>query len=135
MTRALLAGLILVLCAWSGGAAAMTSPPDLAGTSWVAEEIAGLDVQVTPSTLTFETGMRITGWAGCNYYTGSAKLSGTSIAVGAMSSTLMACEDQEFEQEKSFHKAMRSARTFTFHGGVLTLHDADGNDLIRFRRK
>jgi heat shock protein HslJ len=103
----------------------------LAGTAWVAEEIAGQPVPESPrSTLAFEMEgdeLRAAGSGGCNRYFGPVLIDGETIAFGALAATRRACEGPVMDQEQRFFAALSEAARFELAAdGVLVLHGEDG---------
>lgn len=130
MTRRTLAaaaaGLLLAACDWLpvGG-------PDLDG-AWVlgsgTYDGAAIElVEGSRVTMTIE-GDEIGGTAACNHYGGTFELDGTTISIGALSMTEMACEEPLMAIEAAFMAAVadvdtvaRSAGTLTFRGPATVL--------------
>jgi heat shock protein HslJ len=91
------------------------------GTQAVTSPIAG-----TTLTATFTPDGQVAGNAGCNTYTGPYKLDGTSLTVGPLATTMMACEQPKMDQETQFLKALQTPTTVETSGGTVTLRDASG---------
>lgn len=105
----------------------------LLGRTWHAQDIGGGAVlaEQRPA-VTFEARGRITGTGGCNRLTGTAKISGSSVAISDVGTTRMACAPDVMQQEQKFLEALAAARTFRIAGAQLTLHDGAGTQLVRF---
>jgi putative lipoprotein len=100
---------------------------------WVAEDIDGAGAHVkAKSTLRLGKDGRASGRGGCNGFSGSAKVEGSTIVFGQIASTEMACEQAAMDQEHKFHDALGRAATFRLADGKLVLADKDGKDIIRF---
>ena len=113
------------------GDAATTS--DLAGTSWTLTTLGGKAGPPDPViTANFNEDGSLTGSAGCNFYMTTYKVSGNTIAVGQLASTMMACPEPIMAQEAAYLKALEQARTYKIDGQQLTLFDAGGKALATF---
>jgi len=111
-------------------------PIDLAGTSWLAEDIDGRGViDYLQSTLRFETDERVAGMAGCNRYFGSVTLDGSAISFGPLGATRMACPPAIMDQEDRFLKALANAKRFEMKDGLLFLFGDEPAPVLRFSRK
>ncbi len=73
-----------------------------------------------------------TGSAGCNRYTGQYTLSGESLAVEALGSTKMACQDPPglMQQEGRCLETLQAVTTVRVYGERLWLETADGRALV-----
>ena len=91
------------------------------GTEAVTSPIAG-----TTLTATFTPDGQVSGNAGCNTYTGAYTLDGTSLTVGPLATTMMACEQPIMDQETKFLAALQVPTTVETSGGTVTLRDAAG---------
>jgi heat shock protein HslJ len=85
----------------------------------------------TEITLAFVDG-RIAGNSGCNQYGGGVQIDGKSIEVGALMSTMMACEEQVMNQEQAYQAALGSAATFEITEETLTISNEQGNVILSF---
>ena len=122
-------------CQSEGPAASSTATFLLAGTAWRAVDIEGrpTDAEVA-SNLTFEGDQRVSGSTGCNRYTAPLSVTGTSIRVGVIAMTRMACPPAVMDQETRFTVALEAARGYRQEGDGLTLLDEQGRSLLRFTR-
>lgn len=107
----------------------------LAGTQWQAEFIGMEKVEVPQGgrAITMRIGETgVSGFAGCNRYSGGLSQDGPALDFGAMGSTRVACPmgDMEF----NFFTALSQAKRFTNHEGSLTLFSDDIEPLIKFRQ-
>ncbi len=91
------------------------------GTEAVTSPIAG-----TTLTATFTPDGQVGGNAGCNSYTGSYTLDGTSLTVGPLATTQMACDQAIMDQETQFLTALQTPTTVETSGATVTLRDAAG---------
>ena len=106
-------------------------PSGLTGTSWEVtgynngkEAVVGLAAGTTIS-LEFGEGT-VTGKA-CNSYNGPFTETGTTVTIGPLATTMMACpEEGVMDQETAYLIALQAATEFSLDGGMLTLRDATG---------
>ncbi len=80
---------------------------DLVGTGWVLEELAGTTFVDTVPTITFGGDGTVTGSAGCNTFSGTYAVDGTSLDFGPLATTKMACADPTMFVESAFLAALR----------------------------
>jgi putative lipoprotein len=108
---------------------------DLAGSSWVLEDLNGTAVVAgTRATLDFAEKGRATGTGSCNRYFATVEISGSSIRFGAVGATRMACAATAVSlQEVKYFAALEAASRFTLEGGVLSIY-GDAKRPLRFRR-
>ena len=121
---AILAVLVTAGAAWAQG---------VENRAWVAERIGGQPISGdTRSSITIADG-KVTGSGGCNRLMGTVAVSGDRIAFTGLATTRMACPAPVMAQEKTFLDALTAARTFRLEAGLLSLHDAAGNELARLQ--
>ncbi len=114
----------------------------LNGTSWEVVNFnngrGGLVTALGGTTLTarFESD-QINGNGGCNTFTGSYSVSGSSIWIGALAGGMMFCADVEgtMEQETEYLDALQSASSFRISGNRLELLRWDGSIAVLFNRQ
>jgi heat shock protein HslJ len=82
-------------------------------------------LQGTTLTATF-TADQVSGSAGCNTYNGAYTLDGTSVKIGPLASTRMACETSIMDQETAFLSALQAGTTVETSGSNVTLRGTDG---------
>jgi len=107
------------------------------GSAWRLQELpgassAGLARLDRPVTVRFESG-RLTGFAGCNNFSGSYTLDGGQLKIGPVASTQMACPEPGSSIETAFHKALSGSLGYAVDGDHLTATTASG-DTLRFER-
>jgi heat shock protein HslJ len=128
MKRLLVIALAAVaLTACNGVDATPTLPAGLEGTTWNLVSINGHapDAQVTP-TLAFDEDGNISGTAVCNSYTATARVDGTSIVIGPLATTLVACSGAAGVLERQFLEAMDAANAISVDSsGQLVLEGGD----------
>ncbi|MDD2858576.1 MAG: META domain-containing protein [Candidatus Nanopelagicales bacterium] len=105
----------------------------LRGTSWQATGVNNgkqalvSDASVAAITANFGTDGRLTGTGGCNNYNASYRTVGQRIIrIGAVASTMMACDPAVMTTEANYFTALGRSVRFTREGSVLTLRDAKG---------
>ena len=134
--RRLIIGLAIAAVAFSaiacsaGGGTGGT----IEGTNW---QLASYDVSGTstdvPAGVVVDarfTAGQVAGFAGCNSYTGPATVSGSTIKIGPVASTLMLCEGPGGDVETAYLAALPSAATFTATADALTLYDSTGKSIL-----
>jgi len=100
--------------------------PTLAGTSWVVTAISGKPTLADfQPTMNFGTAGELNGDNGCNLYTSTYTLDGSTLTVGPVAQTEMACLDGgRSEQEAAFGAALGSVATVRGSGDTVELLDA-----------
>lgn len=107
----------------------------LVGPVWVAEDITGRGVvDRLQSSITFGADGRAYGSGGCNRFTGGYTLEGTSLRIGQMAQTNMACVEAAMDQEQRFHQALGAVRGWRIENGILHLTDDRGATVLRLAR-
>ena len=107
-------------------------PITLTGTDWSATGIntgtGAVSSLVAGTTVTavFGDDGTISGNAGCNSYNGTYELSATSMTIGPLATTRMACEPDVSTQEANYLAALGRVSTWMIRGDQLELRDADG---------
>jgi heat shock protein HslJ len=129
---ALALGLSLVSAGDNGEISAQQEPPALAGTPWrvMAYNDNGTAVAVLPDTLLtalFGDDGLASGDTGCNRYSASYSIDGSTITIGPIITTLRAClSDAAAAQEQAFLTALGASTEYAITGDQLTLTDAAG---------
>jgi heat shock protein HslJ len=72
---------------------------------------------------------QVTGSAGCNDYSGTYQIGGSSLSFGPLGSSMRACGEPEgiMQQESEYLAALQSASTFELDGNRLTIRDGSGS--------
>lgn len=113
----------------------LTAEPDapLVGTAWTVNGLlAGETAASLPAgsegkaRLTFGKDGRLTGSLGCNRVTAPAKISGTTITLGAIATTRMICTGPQMELETKLYDALDGPLSYRLDHRTLTVTDADG---------
>src|SRR5262245_34672482 len=73
----------------AGGAQAAGNP--LTGEAWQLDRLAGVDRSSLAITARFSTAGKVSGFSGCDQYSGTYTISGSTIAISKLTSTRMAC--------------------------------------------
>ena len=125
-----LTAFVFSACAPSAGLASA-----LPGTKWELVSLAGaapISVSGTSLTLFFGNDDKAGGNAGCNTYSGTYKVSGSSLTFGAMMSTMMACDPAINAQEQAYLNALGETKSYEASTDKLTLKDGSGSALAVF---
>ena len=127
MTRPLAVLLLAVaLSACAGlGTPSATPTAGLEGTSWTLVEIDGrAPAGDTVPTLAFDEAGNVSGSAGCNTFMGTPTIEGSSISMGPLGTTRMACAGAAGLLETAFLAAMNEVESFAIDSeGRLVLED------------
>jgi heat shock protein HslJ len=117
----------------AGGHAAQSAT--LTGKVWVLSLLRGKPpLRATELTSEFTTGGKVFGSAGCNRYSGSYAVSGSSFRVSSpLASTRKTCVRAVEQQDAGFLKALTSARSYGVSGAKLTLKSAAGKTLLTYK--
>lgn len=65
------------------------------------------------------------GSSGCNRMTGKYSLAGSSLQIGPMAGTRMACDEPSMKLEQALHKALADVNGYTIQGNRLELKKGD----------
>ena len=97
----------------------------LEGTSWTLVEIDGrAPAGDTVPTLAFDEAGNVSGSAGCNTFMGTPTIEGSSISMGPLGTTRMACAGAAGLLETAFLAAMNEVESFAIDSeGRLVLED------------
>jgi len=83
------------------------------------------DLQITFN----ESEKSVSGYSGCNRFTGSFVITGSTIKIGPLASTRMACQPEKNDIESKMLQALSDVNSFTIENGILTLQK-DGSNLL-----
>ncbi len=108
----------------------------LAGSEWAPVEIAGAPVpEDAGAFVQFGGEGRASGMSGCNRFTGAfAADDDGGFALGPLALTRRACPPPQMELETRFVATLEAARGYLREGAAMTLTDADGATVARFRQ-
>jgi heat shock protein HslJ len=84
----------------------------------------------TQPTAVFDADGTVSGSTGCNSFRGKYTIEGTSIKVGPLLTTRMACQPDVAEQEAGIVQALQAATSFLIVHGTATLVNAEGQLVI-----
>jgi heat shock protein HslJ len=107
-------------------------PVTLTGTNWSATGIntgtGAVSSLVAGTTVTavFGDDGTLSGKAGCNTYNGTYEVSGTSMTIGPLATTRMACAPDVSKQEANYLEALGRVTTYSIRGDQLELRDDEG---------
>lgn len=132
----------LSLVALMTTACATTTPPSggggsggtIAGPEWKLEDLLGGGIiDSSHVTLTLGPDGQASGSGGCNRFFGSWSIKGSTLTLGKMGSTMMACAPALMDQEGKFLRSLETASTYTFTpDGALVVTTAQGP--LKFRK-
>ena len=74
---------------------------------------------------------QVSGYAGCNQFTGSVTVTGDGLSFGPIASTRRMCQDV-MAQEDAFLQALENAHRFSISGEDLAIENANGEVSMRF---
>lgn len=119
-----------------GAAAPAAAQTDVAGATWLVEDIMGEGViDRAQSTLQLLPEGRVAGSGGCNRFTGAGVIAEGKVQIGALASTRMACPPALMDQEAKYLKALASATRYEIGAdGLMRFYDANGAAVLRFSR-
>lgn len=141
VTALIAVSLPLAACATSvfpTGGGSTSTPPALADTAWQLDQYApvGRTTLVTvPEAVTATAEFsadRITGSAGCNSFTGGYTTDGTTLDIGPVAATLMACPPPVAEVEQNYLAQLEVATSYAVADEVLSMSNPDGDVILSF---
>lgn len=91
------------------------------GTEWTLQSITGEDTSSFGVTAVFAEDFSVSGFSGCNQYSGGYAVDGDSIAIGPLAATRKLCEDDANTVETAFLNAMEAVDVMSISGQTLTL--------------
>jgi heat shock protein HslJ len=109
------------------------APRALLGTGeWNITEVGSAAVMgSTAPTIAFLDDNAVAGNASCNRFRGGFKLTGESLTIEQLATTMMGCPDQVMQQEQAIIRQLEATRAFDIRAdGALILKDAKGSTLI-----
>ena len=128
--------LALAACDATGSTQGTTPEPasaaaDLAGTSWTLVSVGGAPVVEggVGARLAFDTAGSVSGSTGCNSVSGMYALDGTSLTIGPLATTRMACEDALMTQEAAVLDALAGVEGWELDADG-RLHLTGGTELV-----
>lgn len=129
---------VLSACSGPRAAAPSSGQPGAAmigpGTTWRLLELGGEPVpDALQATIAFPEGGRVAGEAGCNAFTGIARVDGQRLAIDALATTRRACDPAAMAFEQRYLAALSAARGLRRDGAWLAIDTATGAAPMRFR--
>jgi heat shock protein HslJ len=119
-------GFALASCAAAPpGPSAALSREALAGKRWVAEAAGDVDAAQRPR-LEFMPDGRLAGYSGCNSLSGSWRIEGPALRLGALAMTKRACLGPAGDLEKRFLAAVNAKTRFSLEGARLVAEGEAG---------
>lgn len=138
--RAAAAGVVCAVMAAASGPA-LSHNADGTHTHWdvtyVVIEVDGAPVPETPTPaeLTFGVDGTVSGFAGCNRFTGSYETDGKTLSVGPLAVTRMLCPPAQMDLEALVVAGLSGAARVERDGPRLSLFDEDGELTLTMKRK
>ena len=119
-----------------------TQPPMTfpVGVEWrLTSYLNGANVMTTvtgekPVTAKFDSSGALSGSGGCNQYSATYKVTGTSISITQPITTLMACPEPIMQQESTYLAQLTKASSYKSLGDTLTFFDASGATILVYKR-
>ena len=94
----------------------------MSGTATAVPSGTKVDAHFTAST--------VSGFGGCNSYSGPATVSGATLKIGPVASTQMACVGAGSDVEQAYFAALGKVATFTATTDSLTMFDAAAKEIL-----
>ncbi|MEX2199939.1 MAG: META domain-containing protein [Dongiaceae bacterium] len=114
------------------GGRATTDPVAVYEQIWRLRDIEGIgSIEGVHATIQFNPLGTLSGHGGCNRFSGNADLGESTIKVGPVASTRMACADPIDDQEMRFLDALSRAQAWQLENGILSILAADNAPLLR----
>jgi len=86
----------------------------------------------TQPTATFGADGQLSGSGGCNSFSGPYQSTASTLSIGPLASTMMACEQPVMDQETAYLSALERSATYRFDNGRLVLADTAGATQAEF---
>jgi heat shock protein HslJ len=129
----IMACLLLLSACYSWGSE--TTDANLTTPLWALSTI--MNKELVPGsgiTTQFTSDGKISGSAGCNQYSGTYTISGTSMQISStLSSTRMACAQEIMDQETAYLKALGEVKMYTVSETELLLSDANNKSILVYK--
>ena len=108
---------------------------ELVGSKWRPSQI-GLSRMPSDTNLfvQFKGNGQLAGHGGCNRFFGSYRVAGSTVKIGLIGATRMACPEPIMDLERKFFIALEAVETFERYGPELVLRDGKGAELTRFQQ-
>jgi heat shock protein HslJ len=102
----------------AGGAGAGASPtrpltdPDLIGTEWILGDLPGQVLADVRPTVSFSGDGTVSGNAGCNTFSGTYTIDGSTLTFGPLATTRIACEGAAGTLEAAYVAALQATTAY-----------------------
>jgi heat shock protein HslJ len=129
-------GVTIAACSSGGSGSSGGTGGTLDGTGWTLKtyDVSGTATDVPEGIVVdakFAAG-KVAGFAGCNTYTGPATVDGAKLTVGALATTMKACDAAVSAVETAYLANLGKSATFTATADSLTIFDADGKQMLTY---
>ncbi len=122
--------------AGAGSGSGSAAPDELIGSTWQLENLAGTAALPTVvATLEFPEPGKVVGRGSCNRFFGSAQISGTTITIGALGATRMACGEAVDHQETEYLRLLQAAERYELDGATLRVFSTGAAAPLSFTRQ
>jgi heat shock protein HslJ len=117
----------------AGMSSAATPPTGLTGQTWQLAKLGPIDRHQAGITALFTTDGKVSGFAGCNSYSGTYATSGSTISISQkLAATRKSCAALVMAQEGLYLAALGAAKTYSIAQGTLKLKGLGGLQLASF---
>ena len=130
-------GLLAAACTSAGGSASTGGTGGtLDGTAWTLKtyDVDGTATPI-PSGVVIDAKFaagKVSGFAGCNVYWGSAAISGATLKIGPLATTSMACDPAVTTVETAYLANLAGSAMFTATADALMIFGSDGKQLLSY---
>jgi heat shock protein HslJ len=109
---------------------------DLAGTEWRLEDLGGTGIiDNSQATLAFPEAGRVAGNGSCNRFMGQVTITGSTIKMGPLAGTRMACASEAVgNQEAKYLKALEGATRYEWKDPYLLIYSDGLEKPMRFSK-
>lgn len=105
-----------------------SNSPEITGTRWYVDVVDG-DEAPTEAYVEFADGSNVTGFGGCNGFSGNYTLTGSTIDISAIASTKIACEADVDAFEVALFQALENADKVTVEESTLFMN-VNGSNIV-----
>lgn len=88
-----------------------------------------------PPLLELQDANRVTGFSGCNRFSGTYTRNGATLRFSGVAATMMACPEPAMTLERQMLQALGQVTEFRISSGRLTLLGAEGQEVLRLQRQ
>jgi heat shock protein HslJ len=108
----------------------------LRSTSWTlaSTNVNGMLIPGTTITLNFDNSTGVNGKGGCNNYNGTYTVNGSTLLIGGISSTKMACAQDIEQQEQFYLTTLQTSSSYQIQGKQLIIYNPSGQEILRYNR-